>query len=96
LGIPSIDLSGIDGEFIVDEVWDAIKGTPLDKCPGPDGFSARFFVVSWDIIKVHVMVAFNSLSHLDSRGFGAVSSVLITLLPKSLRAEEVKDFDRLA
>jgi hypothetical protein len=92
LGIPSIDLSGIDGNFTVDEVRDAIKGMPLDKCPGPDGFSARFFVVCWDIIKVDVMAAFDSLSRLDSRGFGAVNSALITLLPKRPGAEEVKDF----
>jgi hypothetical protein len=45
LGIPSIDLSGINGEFTMDEVWDAIKGMPLGKCPGLDGFSAIFFVV---------------------------------------------------
>jgi hypothetical protein len=63
LGIPSIDLSGIDGEFTVDEVWDAIKGMPLDKCNGLDGFSAHFFVVCWDIIKC-IMAAFNSLSRL--------------------------------
>jgi hypothetical protein len=91
-GIPSIDLSGVDGEFTVDEVWDAIKGMPLDKCPSLDGFSAHFFVICWDIIKVDVMAAFNSLSFLDSRGFGAINSALITLLPKSLGAEEVKDF----
>jgi hypothetical protein len=65
---------------------------PLDKCPGPDGFSARFFVVCWDIIKVDVMAAFNSRSCLDSRGFGAINSAIITLLPKRPGAQEVKDF----
>jgi hypothetical protein len=35
------------------------------------------------------MAAFNSLSHLDARGFGVVNSVLITLLPKKPGAEEV-------
>jgi hypothetical protein len=64
----------------------------LDKCPGPDGFSACFFVVYRNIIKVDVMAVFNSLSRLDSRGFGAANSSLITLLPKRLGAEEVKDF----
>jgi hypothetical protein len=38
------------------------------------------------------MAAFNSLSRLDSRGFGAVNNALITLLPKKPGAEEVKDF----
>jgi hypothetical protein len=92
LGITSIDLSEIDGEFTMEEVWGAIKSMPLDKCPGPDGFSTRFFVVCWDIIKVDVMAAFNSLSRLDNRGFGAVNIALITLLPKRPGAEEVKDF----
>jgi mannosylglycoprotein endo-beta-mannosidase len=92
LGIPSTDLRQIDGEFTPEEVWDAIKGMPLDKYPWPDGFSARFFVVCWDIIKVDIMAAFNSLSRLDSRGFGAVNSTLITLLPKKPGAEEVRDF----
>jgi hypothetical protein len=32
------------------------------------------------------------LSRLDNRGFGAVNNALITLLPKKLGAEEVRDF----
>jgi mannosylglycoprotein endo-beta-mannosidase len=65
---------------------------PLDKCPGPDGFSARFFRSCWHIIKADVMEAFNSLSRLDNRGFGAVNQAFVTLLPKKDGAEEVRDF----
>jgi hypothetical protein len=96
LGISSINLSEINGEFTMEEVWDAIKGIPLYKCPGLNGFSARFFVVYWGIIKMDVMAVFNSLSRLESHGFGAVNSALITLLPKSPRAEEVKDFELIS
>jgi mannosylglycoprotein endo-beta-mannosidase len=60
--------------------------------PWSEWFSACFFVVCWDIIKVDIMAVFNSLSCLDSRGFGAVNSMLITLLPKWPGAKEVKDF----
>jgi hypothetical protein len=80
------------GEFTTEEVWNAIKGMPLDKCLRPDGFTSRFFVVYWDIIIVDVMAAFNSLSRLDSHGFGAVNSAIITLLPKKSGAEEVRVF----
>jgi hypothetical protein len=52
--------------------------------------------VCWDIIKVDVMATFNSLSRLDSHGSGAVNSALITLLPKSPGAEEVKDFQPIS
>jgi hypothetical protein len=51
LGLPTFDLQHINGAFTEEEVWTAIKDMPLDKCLGPDGFSARFFVVCWDIIK---------------------------------------------
>jgi hypothetical protein len=43
-GLPSLDLQHIDGAFTEEEVWTAIKGMPLDKCPGLDGFSSRFFL----------------------------------------------------
>jgi hypothetical protein len=92
LGLPSFDLQHIDGEFTEAEVWKAIKDMPLDKCPGPDGFSARFFVVCWGIIKDDIMDAFGSLSRLDYRGFGAVNGALVTLLPKKQGAHEVRDF----
>ncbi|KAM0918663.1 hypothetical protein ACQ4PT_008713 [Festuca glaucescens] len=92
LGLPSFDLQHIDGVFTEEEVWTAIKDMPMDKCPGPYGFSARFFVVCWSIVKEDIMVAFNSLSRLDCRGFGAVNEALITLLPKKNGAEEVRDF----
>lgn len=59
LGLPSVDLRHIDGAFSEEEVWETIKGMPLDKCPGLDGFSTRFFVTYWSIIKEDVMAAFN-------------------------------------
>uniref|UniRef100_A0ACD5YE76 Uncharacterized protein n=1 Tax=Avena sativa TaxID=4498 RepID=A0ACD5YE76_AVESA len=92
LGVQSMDLQHIDEAFSEEEVLAAIRGMPLDKCPGPDGFSARFFVSCWSIIKDDVMDAFHSLSGLDSCGFGSVNSSLITLLPKKPGAEEVRDF----
>jgi hypothetical protein len=48
--------------------------------------------LSWDIIEVDVMAALNSLSRLDSLGFGEVNNALITLLPKKPGVEEVGDF----
>jgi mannosylglycoprotein endo-beta-mannosidase len=78
--------------FTEEEVWTAIKDMSLDKCPGPDGFSARFFITCWSIVKADVMEAFNSLSRLDSRGFGSINEAFVTLLPKKDGTEEVRDF----
>jgi hypothetical protein len=94
LGLPTLDLQHIDGVgvFTEEEVWTALKSMPMDKCPGPDGFSACFFTACWDIIKMDIMIAFNSMSRLDCRGFGAVNGALITLIPKKEGAEKVQDF----
>jgi hypothetical protein len=43
-------------------------------------------------MKADFWEAFNSLSRLDSRGFGAVNQAFVTLLPKKDGAEEVRDF----
>ena len=34
-----------------EEIIKALHGMNPDKAPGPDGFSARFYTVCWDIIK---------------------------------------------
>ena len=68
-----MDLNHLDTDFSVQEVWNAIKEMPMDKCPGPDGFTNRFFLSLWAIVKDDVMADFNSLSRLDARGFGAVN-----------------------
>jgi len=39
LGIPSIDLPGIDSCFTEEEVWHAIQETHPEKAPGPNGFT---------------------------------------------------------
>jgi hypothetical protein len=92
LGLPSFNLQHIDGVFTEEEVWTALRSMPMDKCPGPDGFSTRFFTACWGIIKVDIMTAFNSMSRLDCRGFGTVNDALVTLIPKKDGADRVQDF----
>lgn len=39
----------------MEEVKDALWSIPLDSSPGPDGFSAIFFVLAWDIVKQDIL-----------------------------------------
>jgi hypothetical protein len=40
----------LDAPF-TEDVWVTIKDMPLDKAPGPDGFTGRFNKSCWNIIK---------------------------------------------
>ncbi|KAK1677946.1 hypothetical protein QYE76_038794 [Lolium multiflorum] len=64
----------------------------LDKAPGPDGFTGRFYVACWEIIKDDVMDAFQAMWSGDCRGLHLANQTLISLLPKHADAMEVKDF----
>jgi hypothetical protein len=69
-----------------------IRSHELDKAPGPDGFTCRFYASCWSIIKADVMEAFRTLWRGDYRGLHVANQALITLLPKKADAVEVKDF----
>jgi hypothetical protein len=45
------DLSDLDAPFSEEEVWATIKDMHLDKAPGPDGFTGRFYKSCWRILR---------------------------------------------
>jgi hypothetical protein len=65
---------------------------PLEKAPGPDGFTGAFFKACWEIIKEDVMAAINNLFALNSQGFEFLNTANIVLLPKKSEAIRVTDF----
>lgn len=55
------DLMDLDAPISEDEVWGTIKNMPLDKSPGPDGFTGRFYRTCWSIIKQDVMAVIGAV-----------------------------------
>ena len=66
LGLSSLGNVQLDHCFS-EEVWRTILEIPVDKAPGPDGFTGAFYRHAWPIIKRDVMNAFNALWSLDGR-----------------------------
>jgi hypothetical protein len=54
------NLERLEAPFSETEVWTTIKSLPKDKAPGPDGFTAEFYLSAWSVIKREVMEAFNA------------------------------------
>ena len=85
LGVQQHDLSTLDCPFSEEEVWATIKGMPLDKAPGPDGFTGRFYKTCWNIIKGDIMLALEAIQRGHVFKFKLLNTAFITLLPKDFR-----------
>jgi hypothetical protein len=53
----------------------------LDKAPGPDGFTARFYQNSWDVIKLDLTKLIRK-SQVCARIGGGTNSSFLALIPK--------------
>jgi hypothetical protein len=92
LGLPYLDLSELGRLISEEEVWAAIQDYPHDKASGPDGFTSRFYRLSWSVIKADVVRAFQAISVMDCRSFHHLNEALITLLPKADNPEGLGDY----
>lgn len=86
------DLTALELAFTVEEVWAAIKTLPADKSPGPDGFTGRFYITCWEIIKEDIMVALRIVEAGDGSKLHLLNSAYLILIPKKPDAIQVKDF----
>jgi hypothetical protein len=68
LGLQQMDLQDQDQPFTADEVWAAIKATPSDRAPGPNGFMGAFYKTAWPIIQQEVMEAIHAFEMGNNRG----------------------------
>ena len=91
LNLPRYDLEALDFPFS-EEVWNTIKDLPADKAPGLDGFTGRFYKSCWAIIKDDIMAALHTVWGKNFRNLWMLNSAYITLIPKKVDADQVKDF----
>jgi hypothetical protein len=64
----------------------------MDRAPGPDGFTGRFYKKCWEVIKADFMAAIITLQQGNARGLGLLNAAYITLIPKKVDAVLAKDF----
>jgi hypothetical protein len=96
LGIPRLNLQELADPFSEDEVVKIIKELPVDKAPGPDGFTGLFLKVAWLIIKLYILKEFKAFSSMDTISFHLINDALVILLPKTHDAISIKDFQPIS
>lgn len=92
IGLPSLDLSGLEVVFSEDEVRAVVMDLPEEKAPGPDGFTGLFYKLAWHIIKADVMNALLAFWALDSRSLQHLNGAYMVLLQKKSLPLRVEDY----
>lgn len=92
LGLPVRDLAHLEAPFTYEEVEKVVKGMPLDKAPGPGGFTGRFYASCWHIIRDDIMWALEHFFRGDMHGLPSINKAIVSLLPKKMGAVELKDY----
>ena len=79
--------SSIEGQILLSEAAEAVKGLHNDKSPGPDGFTANFYKAFWPEIGHLVVRSFN-LAFETGKLSTSQKQGLITLIPKPGKPKE--------
>ncbi|GAV92873.1 LOW QUALITY PROTEIN: hypothetical protein CFOL_v3_36251, partial [Cephalotus follicularis] len=77
------------------EIEDALWSQNLDKAPGPDGYSGRFFKDAWSVVGKDVILAIKSF-FVSERLPRSYNATILCLIPKSNSPSELKDFRPIA
>jgi hypothetical protein len=65
---------------------------PSDKAPDLNGFMGGFYKICWSVIKGDIMTAMSAVWSRNFLNFDNLNSAYITLIPKVVGVEQVKDF----
>jgi hypothetical protein len=77
--------------FLEEEVVVALNQISGEKALGPDGFTLAFFHHCWDVVKKKVLDSIKEFYvHEDFER--SLNSTFVVLIPKKVRASDVKDF----
>lgn len=68
---------------------------PLEKTPGPDGYTKEFLVASWEVVGRYFVVAVQSYFQFGFMPHG-VNATVLSLIPKKVNARTMRDYRPIA
>ena len=77
--------------FGEDEVLEAVRCMSGDKAPRPDEFTMAFYQACWDVVKKDVIRVMHYF-HQYGTFVKSLNATFVVLIPKKVRAIEIKDF----
>ncbi|WVZ79028.1 hypothetical protein U9M48_026656 [Paspalum notatum var. saurae] len=92
LNLLHFELNHLEAPFTEEELLEAVRQSPPDKAPGPDGFTGAFYRSCWSLIKVDLMAVMNSLHCQRFLNFDLLNRANIVLVPKHDGAENLASY----
>ncbi|XP_059623206.1 uncharacterized protein LOC132266370 [Cornus florida] len=89
--ISSEECLGLEEPFSEEEVLSALKSCNRDKAPSPDGFTMRFLLECWEVVRGEVMDSFHAF-HAQGSFEKSLNAIFISLIPKKGGAMDIRDF----
>lgn len=74
-----------------DEIVKTVFSMPINKAPGPDGYSAEFFRSSWPTVGPLVIEAVTEFFR-NGRLLKDLNTTIVALIPKTVEASCISDF----
>lgn len=84
-------LEALSAPFSQEEINEVLKHLPVDRAPGPYGFTGLFVKRCWDIIKDDFLQLFQDFWE-GKINLASINGSLVTLMPKILSPEGPNDF----
>jgi hypothetical protein len=85
----------LDAPFSDQEIENALFMMHPSKSPGPDGFTAGFYIKHWDILKVDVCAAIRQF--LEGGGMPEnVNKTILVLIPKVKQPQDLTQYRPIA
>jgi hypothetical protein len=85
-------LQHFDNSVLEEELYRVIKGAPVEKAPGPDGFIGMFFNLCWSIIKTGLPQAVNFFMSMNQQNLHLLNQAYVVLIPKISNPQRASNF----
>jgi exonuclease III len=92
LNLPRLDLSDQAARFTADEIVQAIRCSPTNRAPGPDGLGSSFYTAAWEIVGADIVRAFHAMWDMDFRSFHHLNEAVMVLLHKTQSPAGLRDY----
>lgn len=87
----NIDLTGLDGAFTIQEVYDGVKGLAPNRASGLDGLTSEFLQKNWTVLSAHVMQMVTEFYE-NNIDLEEINTANVVFIPKKECSDQVSNF----